>query len=238
MNKYKKNRKKGFTLVEMILSLAIICLLGGVIAGICAAISNSFVTTYNIDDSTDYAMLYARGFENSFLANTQGRGSNGDTYEWWVDSGSAVPYLKMKAKVAPTTPAPSTTPGPVSGTFNVFEPKMIGNKTTSSKWKIYMFYRFNATTATVDYKIFVKDNYAKTPYVYVYEDSFWVPQFEARAAYDSASNRSIKVSGNEMTEETFLQKYHFSADEYKTVKQFVENSENAGFGSTIKYTWG
>ena len=149
MNKFRK-QKKGFTLVEMILSLAIICLLGGVIAGICAAISNSFTTTYNLDDSTDYAMLYARGFENSFLANTQGRGCTGDTWEWWVDSGSAVPYLKMKAKVTPTTPAPSTTPGPVSGTFNVFEPKMIGNKTTSSKWKIYMFYRFNTATATVD----------------------------------------------------------------------------------------
>lgn len=225
MNKFRKNRK-GFTLVEMILSLAIICLLGGVIAGVCAAISNSFGTTYNIDDSTDYAMLYGKGFENSFLANTQGNGASGNTWEWWVDSGSAIPYLKMR----------TNTP---NKTINVFEPKMIGNKTTDSKWKIYMFYRFNDTTATVDYKIFIKDNYAKTPYVYVYEDSFWVPQFEKRAEYAGVgTSRTVKVSGNAMSEDTFKNTYHFTEDEYKTVKKFVENPGNAGFGSIIKYSWG
>lgn len=225
MNKFRKNRK-GFTLVEMILSLAIICLLGGVIAGVCAAISNSFGTTYNIDDSTDYAMLYGKGFENSFLVNTQGGGAAGNTWEWWVDSGSAVPYLKMR----------TNTP---NKTINVFEPKMIGNKTTDSKWKIYMFYRFNDSTATVDYKIFIKDNYAKTPYVYVYEDSFWVPQFEKRAEYAGVgTSRTVKVSGNAMTEDTFKNKYHFTDDEYKTVKKFVDDPANAGFGSIIKYNWG
>lgn len=224
MNKQRKNRK-GFTLVEMVLSLAIICLLGGVIAGVCAAISNSFGTTYNIDDSTDYAMLYGKGFENSFLANTQGAGTTGNTWDWWVDSANKVPYLKMKDKDGKTS--------------NVFEPKMIGNSTTDSKWTIYMFYRFNSDSATVDYKIFIKDNYSKTAYVYVYEDSFWVPQFEKRAEFAGVgTSRTVTVSGNAMTEETFTQKYHFTADEYKTVKKFVEDSNNKGFASKITYTWG
>ena len=52
MRKQTKN-KKGFSLVEMVLAIAIIILIGGVIAGICASISNSFITTYNIDDSSD-----------------------------------------------------------------------------------------------------------------------------------------------------------------------------------------
>ena len=226
MNKFRKNRKKGFTLVEMVLSLAIICLLGGVIAGVCAAISNSFGTTYNIDDSTDYAMLYGKGFENSFLISTQGAGASGDTWEWYVDSANKIPYLKLK------TSNPNKT-------VNVFEPKMIGNKTTDSKWKIYMFYRFNDTTATVDYKIFIKDNYAKTPYVYVYEDSFWVPQFEKRAEFAGVgSSRSVTVGGNAMSEDTFKQTYHFTEAEYKTVKKFVGDPANAGFASKITYKWG
>ena len=50
MRKQAKN-KKGFSLVEMVLAIAIIVLIGGVIAGICASISNSFISTYNIDDS-------------------------------------------------------------------------------------------------------------------------------------------------------------------------------------------
>lgn len=226
MNKFRKNRKKGFTLVEMVLSLAIICLLGGVIAGVCAAISNSFGTTYNIDDSTDYAMLYGKGFENSFLISTQGGGASGDTWEWYVDSANKIPYLKLK------TSNPNKT-------VNVFEPKMIGNKTTDSKWKIYMFYRFNDTTATVDYKIFIKDNYAKTPYVYVYEDSFWVPQFEKRAEFAGVgSSRTVTVGGNTMSEDTFKQTYHFTDAEYKTVKKFVDDPANAGFASKITYKWG
>ena len=224
MNKFRKHRK-GFTLVEMILALAIICLLGGVIAGVCAAISNSFGTTYNIEDSTDYAMLYGKGFENSFLVNTQGAGTTGNAWAWYVDSSSAIPYLKLK--------------DPSGKVSNVFEPKMIGNKTTDSKWKIYMFYRFNETTATVDYKIFIKDNYAKTPYVYVYEDSFWVPQFEKRAEYAGVgTSRSVKVSGNTMNESTFKNVYHFTDDEYKTVKKFVEAPGAGDFKSIITYTWG
>lgn len=224
MNKFRKHRK-GFTLVEMILALAIICLLGGVIAGVCAAISNSFGTTYNIDDSTDYAMLYGKGFENSFLVNTQGAGASGNQWAWYVDSSSAIPYLKLK--------------DPSGKVSNVFEPKMIGNKTTDSKWKIYMFYRYNETTATVDYKIFIKDNYAKTPYVYVYEDSFWVPQFEKRAEYAGVgTSRSVKVSGNTMNESTFKNVYHFTDDEYKTVKKFVEAPGAGDFKSIITYTWG
>ena len=74
--KQKRKNKKGFTLVELLLSLAIICMIGGVIAGLCASIGSSFGTTYNLNDSADYAALFGKGFENSFLAITQGKGAS------------------------------------------------------------------------------------------------------------------------------------------------------------------
>ena len=88
--------KLGFSLLEMVLVLAIICLLGGVIGGICLAISNSFITTYNIDDSSDYALLFSRGFENSFLAKSQKSGASNsipaasNTVTWYVNGSTSI----------------------------------------------------------------------------------------------------------------------------------------------------
>ena len=63
--------KRGFTLVEMMLALAIITIIGWTTVALMIATKDSFMTTYNNNDSADYAMLYANGFENSFLAHTQ-----------------------------------------------------------------------------------------------------------------------------------------------------------------------
>ena len=97
-----KKSKKGFTLVEVLLSLAIIMMIGGVIAGLCASIGSSFATTYNINDSADYAMLFGKGFENSFLSITQGAGVATQTWTWYMskpgETGSTVnvPTLMVK----------------------------------------------------------------------------------------------------------------------------------------------
>ena len=64
--KQKRKNKKGFTLVEVLLSLAIICMIGGVIAGLCASIGSSFGTTYNLDDSADYAACMVRALKTHF----------------------------------------------------------------------------------------------------------------------------------------------------------------------------
>jgi len=198
MKKMSKNRK-GFTLVEMLLSLAIICMIGGVIGGLCVSIANSFTTTYNIDDSADYAMLYAKGFENSFLATTQGAGQKDDQWTWTVANNKGVsgpPLLQVtKNKSTPQ---------------NVFTPQFIGTSSTPSKWSIIMFYAVDKKTESTDslvvkYRIYMRDNYSRTSYIYRYDGSFWVPRFYERAKMAGVdSKREIKVDTNSapMTDDT------------------------------------
>ena len=192
MIKQKKN-KKGFTLVEMILSVAIICLIGGVIAGVCAAISNSFATTYSIDDSADYAMLYAKGFENSFLANTQPKVTS---LQWEISNpksdSTKFPTLMFGPTGKPKKP--------------VFEPKFLGNTSTDYKWRMAMFFYYDAETETVNYRIFLADAYSKTNFIYMYDDGFWVPRFSERTGKGS---KTIKVEGTSLSK-TVLKSYGFT----------------------------
>ena len=221
MKRQNKN-KKGFTLVEMILSLAIIVIIGGVIAGICVSISDSFSTTYNIDDSTDYALLYANGFENSFLKETQGTtGAAGDTFTWSVSPIGGIPKLTVTDKNGSSTA--------------IFEPNFISTHSGDSKWDIRMFYKFDTTTKCVYYKIFVKDNYNRTDYVYSYEGSFWVPRFTERAKQNGVEDsREIVVEGVAMTADTFRNTYHWSDDEVASISSQLDGT----YKSVIKYKWG
>lgn len=246
MKKTRKNRK-GFTLVEMLLSLAIICMIGGVIGGLCVSIANSFATTYNIDDSADYAMLYAKGFENSFLACTQGAGVKTNVWTWEVTNTKGIsgpPLLQV------------TKPG--TGTENVFTPRFIGTSSTPSKWRVIMFFcveeKSNTTkSALIKYRIYMRDNYSNTSYIYRYDGSFWVPRFYERADLAGVKDsRKIEVDthSNGMTEATMKD---FCKDggtinmkAYNAIKGDLQGITPPGGGSAtpvtyytkIKYTWG
>ena len=243
MKKTSKNRK-GFTLIEMLLSLAIICMIGGVIGGLCVSISNSFVTTYNIDDSADYAMLYAKGFENSFLATTQGSGSKGQTWTWEVvnPKGQSGPPLLQVTKT-----------GSGGGTSNVFTPRFIGTSNKPSKWSVIMFYAIDekATGSNksmcVKYRIYMRDNYSRTSYIYRYDGSFWVPRFYERRdmAGADASGRKIYVeTGNDskpMTEAT-LQDFckdggAINQKAYSAISSDLETG-TPKYWTKITYKWG
>ena len=107
---------------------------------------------------------------------------------------------------------------------SVFEPKFIGNSATDYKWDVRMFYKFDEATATVKYNVFLKDNFSKTHYVYVYQGSFWVPQFEKRAEFAGVTDsREIKLSGLPMTEDTF-KTYGYTTDELENVKIFYDKT--------------
>lgn len=228
MKKHNKNRK-GFTLVEMLLSLAIICLIGGVIAGLCVGIANSFITTYNVDDAADYAMLYAKGFENSFLSATQGTAASaGKVYQWKISKdGTSVPYLVCIHD---------------STSERVFEPRFLGTTNTSSKWDVHMFYYYDSTSENVYYRIFIKDNYSRTKYTYNYDGSFWVPRFSDRATNSGAAARSINVltSGDSlpMTAKTFTDDYHYTSAELAKVQGFLQADDNVTYYSVIQYNAG
>ena len=240
MKKTVKNRK-GFTLVEMLLSLAIICMIGGVIGGICVQISNSFVTTYNIDDSADYAMLYAKGFENSFLASTQGAGSSGNKWTWYMNNpmgNGGHPSLMVKD---PTN------------TREVFTPQHIGNSTTPSKWSVFMFFAkeehgpATSKSVLIKYRIFIKDNYSRTDYIYRYDGSFWVPRFQERAEQAGATNRKIEVlttaqdnTSYPMTKKTFTDHYGFTegSGALSAIEGSLEAEGSATYYTKIQYLWG
>jgi len=194
MKKFRKH-KLGFSLVEMVLVLAIICLLGGVIGGICVAISNSFITTYNIDDSSDYAMLFGRGFENSFLAKTQKPTSN--TISWYVNNSAGYPTLRVKEGSADTA---------------VFEPQFLG--TGGGNWDILMYYKWEESSERVLYRVLLRDRRNNTGFTYFYEGGFWVPRYKDRNAYNS-SNNIISVTGEPMNS-TSLSSHSFSTNQFSS----------------------
>lgn len=225
MRRHNKN-KFGFSLLEMVLAIAIIVLIGGVIAGICASISNSFVTTYNIDESADYAMLYARGFENSFLATTQLDASNGNSWEWTIANpkglNGTTPLLTVKK--------------PDNSTEPVFNPRFMTSDDASddNKWGISMFYMYDDTNEVVYYRVFIKDNY-QSNFVSRYDGSFWVPRLMERAERAGAGGRSVSVSGNELSAPTLKNVYGFSDDE---VAQLGSNALDNDYKDVIKFVWG
>lgn len=226
MRKQTKN-KKGFSLVEMVLAIAIIVLIGGVIAGICASISNSFITTYNIDDSTDYAMLYARGFENSFLAYSQAKNQSvGDGYTW---------YIKDAQGLSNTVPTLTVATG--GGDEAVFNPQFLGKDDPSgkSKWNVTMFYKYEPGTTCVLYRIFIKDNY-DNGVITRYDGSFWIPRLEDCAKFDGVgAGRTIETSGGDVLEAaTMKDKYGYTDEDIAQI--------TTGFDSTysdkITFVWG
>ena len=228
MRRHNKN-KFGFSLLEMVLAIAIIVLIGGVIAGICASISNSFVTTYNIDESADYAMLYARGFENSFLATTQLDASSGNTWIW---------KMKDPKGLGGTTPL-LTVEKPDHTTEAVFNPRFMSSDDASdhNKWGVSMFYKYDSANEVVMYRIFIKDNYNRNGgYVSRYDGSFWVPRLMERAEKAGVgSGRSISTAGgNALTSTTLTTVYGFTSDE---VNQ-IGNGLDSDYSDVITFVWG
>lgn len=221
--KAMKKSRKGFTLVEVMLSVAIICLLGGCIASLCMSISGSFTTTYNIDDAADYAMLYAKGFENSFLATTQMSGNKNDQYSWYISTTeSTVPTLRM------TSPAASEEEA--AGNEAVFDPQFLSGVTADYKWEVLMFYRWNDASESVEYRVLLQDKFSDTDYVYMYEGSFWVPRYSSRKANNKANGRSIAVSGAKMNETT-LATYGIDTSRFSTEQL------DGTYQAVITYTW-
>ena len=214
--------KLGFSLLEMVLVLAIICLLGGVIGGICLAISNSFITTYNIDDSSDYALLFSRGFENSFLAKSQKSGASNsipaasNTVTWYVNGSTSIssyPTLRCVEGSSDTA---------------VFEPQFLGGSDGVYKWDILMFYKWDAASERVLYRILMKDNKNGTNFTYFYEGGFWVPRFTDRKVYTGADSRNIICGGQEMG--------NFLSAQSISTNQIPSNVLSEGYMTNISYT--
>ncbi len=166
--KHFRNSKRGFTLVELLLAMAIITIIGWTTVALMIAIKDSFMTTYNVNDSADYALLYANGFENSFLAATQ----NGTKATFRIRETDSVLCADYSSN-------------------EVFQPSQmktvrLKDKATVDKWKVRMYFKFQedasdptklSTSQGIKYKIFVLDNYysPNLKVMSVYEGTIWPP---------------------------------------------------------------
>ena len=156
-----RNSKRGFTLIELMLALAIITIIGWTTVALMIAIRDSFMTTYNVNDASDYAMLYANGFENAFLAHTQKH-----------DDG----IFRIRESDSVLCSQNSSVP--------VFSPSQMKttNRNTGAvvdKWLVRMYFKVSQTdyAQVVQYKIIVLDNYYAPDLkeMCVYEGSVWAP---------------------------------------------------------------
>lgn len=154
-----KRNKRGFSLVEMMLALAIITIIGWTTVALMIAIKNSFMTTYNTNDSADYAVLYANGFENAFLAHTQ----NNKDGEFFINPTGSILMQESSVKVF--------SPGQMKTTN-------LATNTVVDKWNIRIFFKYSTTDASqlVKYRIYILDNYYSPNRVMtMYEGSVWAP---------------------------------------------------------------
>ena len=155
--------KRGFTLVEMMLALAIISIIGWTTVALMIAIKDSFMTTYNTNDSSDYAMLYADGFENSYLAHSQNKsaGKFGCNTNSVLEQNDGVPVF---------TPRQMKTTNVTTGDV-------------VDKWVVRTYFYVDPADAskTVKYKIFILDNYYSPTWkvMSVYEGSVWAPHLKS-----------------------------------------------------------
>lgn len=172
MRRTYKNRR-GFTLVEMMLALAIIAIVFGLTTALMITIKDSFVMTYNLNDSSDYAVLYGYGIENSVLA-------------------------KIAKKEAATWQIATYTDDSTGVTQNcvlmcndddyVFLPSQMKTKDMNGnvvdKWIVETYFRVDGSM--VYYIVVIKDNYYNPtkPVMCNYEGSFWIPHSSATLTTD------------------------------------------------------
>ena len=158
--------KKGFTLLEVMLSIAIIAIIGGLYVTMLISVNESHNTIYNLDNSTDYAMLYAKAIENNVLGTVQEEGATSST--WMVDP--AQNYLITKDG----TPI-----------FTLKQNQVTSGGVRKNKWNVSMTFevdsqKLDASTYnyTITYHIKVFDNFYNPGRESVdYTSSFVVPHF-------------------------------------------------------------
>ncbi|MBP5655836.1 MAG: prepilin-type N-terminal cleavage/methylation domain-containing protein [Clostridiales bacterium] len=178
MRRISKKNKKGFTLLEMMLSIAIIVMISGLLVTLIVCIKDSFMTVFNQNDSADYAMLFARGFEQSFLGKVVNETSD-PSYEYHVGVNGAGSYRLF------------------CNSHSVFDTAQSRTQNgTVEKWEIKMGYKWDDSRNMVLYKVYVWDNYYNPgKLAYIYEGGFMIPHFSDQIGEITVSGSNI-VSGD------------------------------------------
>ena len=149
----KHMSKKGFTLIEMLLAIAITLIISGVFLSLMISISSSYYRTYNDVDCADIAAMYAEALENQVLYDVQNHVED-DIY---IDASTG--YLK-------------------GGSINFDSITDFNHASTGRKWDIRMLCTYDKNTGEFRYTFFFIDMYVNVNYLhYVYSGSFWIPTY-------------------------------------------------------------
>lgn len=158
MRKFNKN-KKGFTLVEVMLAVAIIAMTAGMFFSLILVVMKSHANVVSANDCADFAMINARAFENSVI-NAKSVGAGGDNTIQVVGN-------KLCKNGTPL--------------FNLDQYKV--EPGPKDKWVLTFTYDID-TNGYCNYKIGLADSNATSSvdglikYTYVYNGSVYIPHCE------------------------------------------------------------
>ena len=178
----KKANKKGFTLLEMLLAIAITLIISGLFFTMLVTIRSSYYRAYNDDDCADIAQMYAQALENQVLYDCQ----NGVADTIKIDDH-----------------------GILTSTANDFDFSNINNfnnSGTNQKWDIRMVCHFDTSTNVFSYSFYFIDKYINPNYLhYVYEGSFWIPNYMPYSNHNAGAG-DLYIPGT-----TYAWDYNYSA---------------------------
>lgn len=173
----KRVNKKGFTLLEMMLAIAIALVISGLFLSLIVAVRTSFYRAYNDDDCADIAAMYAKALENQILYDIQ----NGASDTISIDSGSVLRSTANDFGFDTTI-----------SNFN--------NSSSEQKWDIRMICTYDEQTGEFIYKFYFIDLYVNPGYChYVYEGAFWIPEYPG-----FINNADYSINGGATTKEDYF----------------------------------
>lgn len=150
----KKVNKQGFTLIEMLLAIAIAMIICGLFITLIIAIRSSYYRSYNDSDCADIAQMYGAALENQVLYDIQ----NGLSDKIYIDSNGIL----------------TNQLGTI--TFDLIDD--FNRTSTEQKWDIRMMCLYDPATCEFRYRFWFVDKYVDTDYLhYTYEGSFWIPYY-------------------------------------------------------------
>lgn len=177
MKRFNKN-KRGFTLVEMMTAIAIICLIMGLFVSLVIAVKDSFYRTYTSNDAADYAYLYSTAIENYILKCAES--DPGTAHTFTIDAENGSKFL-------------------VDGAEEFTLTQMTKDDGTV-KWRVYMD-AVDKGSGLIEYTLYFVDNYVNPgELVYTYEGTLWIP---CHGTNQPAASVSIDHSGSPASWENY-----------------------------------
>ncbi|HOO48860.1 MAG TPA: prepilin-type N-terminal cleavage/methylation domain-containing protein [Saccharofermentans sp.] len=175
MRQTNKN-KKGFTLVEVMLALAIMMITVGAFYGLIISVQQAHVDVYNYNDAADYASLNAQAIENVVLSSDY-IGSNG---------GAAVRTLSSDGNILCVNNSPA---------FAMATSQITKNGVLMDRYRLVVYFTV-VDSETVDYTVEVYNNFDDHLDASV-SGSVWLPHSNddgATLTYSAERSTTLTVS--------------------------------------------